>query len=36
VNIQHPDANWPFGTEGDHPRDATVIVTRNDGGVIGA
>lgn len=36
VNIQHPDANWPFGTEGDHPRDATVIVTRNDRGVIGA
>ncbi|AHI28376.1 PhoX family protein [Marinobacter similis] len=36
VNIQHPDANWPFGAEGDHPRDATVIVTRNDGGVIGA
>lgn len=36
VNIQHPGANWPFGTEGDHPRDATVIVTRNDGGVIGA
>ncbi|WP_286220436.1 PhoX family protein [Marinobacter apostichopi] len=36
VNIQHPDANWPFGTEGDHPRDATVIVTRTDGGVIGA
>lgn len=36
VNIQHPDANWPFGTEGDHPRDATVIVTRDDGGVVGA
>ncbi len=36
VNIQHPDANWPFGTEGDHPRDATVIVSREDGGVIGA
>jgi len=36
VNIQHPEANWPFGTEGDHPRDATVIVTRDDGGVVGA
>ncbi|HET8902692.1 MAG TPA: PhoX family phosphatase [Saccharospirillum sp.] len=36
VNIQHPAANWPLGTEGDHPRDATVIVTRDDGGVVGA
>ncbi|MBW7470648.1 PhoX family protein [Marinobacter sp. F4218] len=36
VNIQHPAADWPFGTEGDHPRDAAVIVTRDDGGVIGA
>lgn len=36
VNIQHPEANWPNGDEGLHPRDATVIVTRNDGGVIGA
>ncbi|MGO1691950.1 MAG: PhoX family protein [Marinobacter sp.] len=36
VNIQHPAKDWPFGNEGDHPRDATVIVTRNDSGVIGA
>lgn len=36
VNIQHPEKDWPFGTEGDHPRDAVVIVTRDDGGVIGA
>lgn len=36
VNIQHPEVDWPFGTEGDHPRDATVIVTRDDGGVVGA
>lgn len=36
VNIQHPEVDWPFGTEGDHPRDAAVIVTRDDGGVIGA
>ncbi|MBN7771072.1 PhoX family phosphatase [Marinobacter daepoensis] len=35
VNIQHPRANWPNASE-DRPRDATVIVTRNDGGVIGA
>ncbi|WP_298448541.1 PhoX family phosphatase [uncultured Marinobacter sp.] len=36
VNIQHPARDWPFGNEGDHPRDATVIVTRDDKGVIGA
>ena len=36
VNIQHPAMDWPFGSEGDHPRDATVIVTRDDKGVIGA
>ncbi|MBU2874950.1 PhoX family protein [Marinobacter salexigens] len=36
VNIQHPAKDWPFGNEGDHPRDATVIVTRNDNGVVGA
>ncbi|SOB78304.1 hypothetical protein SAMN04488490_4168 [Marinobacter sp. LV10R510-11A] len=36
VNIQHPKKDWPFGNEGDHPRDATVIVTRDDKGVIGA
>ncbi|MDK8463663.1 PhoX family phosphatase [Marinobacter sp. SS13-12] len=35
VNIQHPDGNWPNAAE-DRPRDATVIVTRDDGGVIGA
>ncbi|HET8849682.1 MAG TPA: PhoX family phosphatase [Marinobacter sp.] len=35
VNIQHPDSNWPNPAE-DRPRDATVIVTRDDGGVIGA
>lgn len=35
VNIQHPDGNWPNAAES-RPRDATVIVTRDDGGVIGA
>ncbi|MBC7191388.1 PhoX family phosphatase [Marinobacter sp.] len=35
VNIQHPEANWPNSNE-PRPRDACVIVTRNDGGVIGA
>ncbi|MFO7529139.1 MAG: DUF839 domain-containing protein [Marinobacter sp.] len=35
VNIQHPDGNWPDSSD-PRPRDATVIVTRDDGGVIGA
>lgn len=35
VNIQHPAGNWPNPSE-DRPRDATVIVTRDDGGIIGA
>ena len=34
VNIQHPRNNWPNASE-DRPRDASVIVTRVDGGVIG-
>ncbi|WP_372966041.1 PhoX family phosphatase [Marinobacter sp.] len=35
VNIQHPEANWPDASD-PRPRDATVIITRNDDGVIGA
>lgn len=35
VNIQHPEANWP-DPDDPRPRDACVIVTRDDGGVIGA
>jgi len=35
VNIQHPDGNWPNAAES-RPRDATVIVTRANGGVVGA
>ncbi|WP_152207764.1 PhoX family protein [Marinobacter changyiensis] len=35
VNIQHPAGNWPNAAE-DRPRDATVIVTKDDGGVVGA
>ncbi|SFM92737.1 PhoX family protein [Marinobacter pelagius] len=35
VNIQHPDGNWPDSSD-PRPRDATVIVTRDDDGVIGA
>jgi len=35
VNIQHPRGFWPNAAE-QRPRDACVIVTRDDGGVIGA
>ena len=43
VNIQHPGAggnaanmtsNWPAGTAGSRPRSATVVITKNDGGVV--
>lgn len=36
VNIQHPadGSHWPDGN-GARPRSATVIVTKNDGGIIG-
>lgn len=34
VNVQHPGGSWPDG--GDRrPRPATVIITRDDGGLIG-
>jgi len=44
VNIQHPGengtaatptSNWPAATTGARPRSATVVITRNDGGVVG-
>ena len=35
VNIQHPDGYWPDANL-ERPRDATVIVTKDDGGVIGS
>ena len=41
VNIQHPGeggkggSNWPDGGKA-MPRSATVIITKNDGGVIGS
>ena len=40
VNIQHPGddngtSTWPTGTPGARPRPATVVITRDDGGVIG-
>ncbi len=33
VNLQHPDAGWPEA--GQRPRSATVVITRDDGGLIG-
>jgi secreted PhoX family phosphatase len=47
VNIQHPGENttlaniatplstWPASTAGARPRSATIVITKNDGGVIG-
>ncbi|MDD3675914.1 PhoX family protein [Thauera propionica] len=39
INIQHPgedgNSNWPDGA-GKRPRSATVIITKDDGGVIGS
>jgi hypothetical protein len=45
VNIQHPGdrstptqftSNWPSDDKTARPRSATVIVTKNDGGMIGS
>ena len=33
LNLQHPDPGWP--APGGRPRSATVVVTKDDGGVIG-
>ncbi|MBB5710722.1 PhoX family protein [Sphingomonas xinjiangensis] len=39
VGIQHPDGHWPdsqaTGTATARPRSATVVITKNDGGVVG-
>jgi secreted PhoX family phosphatase len=35
VNIQHPTGTWPQNDEYGTPRSATVVVTKDDGGVIG-
>ncbi len=35
VNLQHPGGTWPQNDGFDTPRSATVIVTKDDGGVIG-
>jgi secreted PhoX family phosphatase len=43
VNIQHPgeggtaaspSSNWPAQTKGSRPRSATVVITKNNGGVV--
>jgi uncharacterized protein len=31
-----PQSTWPGGTAGSRPRSATVVITRQDGGVVGA
>lgn len=47
LNIQHPGefsedrdadpiSNWPSGAEGARPRSATIVITKDDGGVIGS
>ncbi|MFL1483637.1 PhoX family protein [Marinobacter sp. LN3S78] len=35
VGIQHPES-WPAGSAAGHPRSSAVLVTKDDGGVIGA
>ena len=35
VNIQHPDGTWPNINGETRPRSATLVITKDDGGVIG-
>jgi uncharacterized protein len=35
VNIQHPDGDWPNINGETRPRSATLVITKEDGGVIG-
>lgn len=39
INLQHPGerggSTWPQGDGYDTPRSATVVITKDDGGVIG-
>lgn len=37
VNIQHPGGNWPQSQTGGtgRPRSATIVITKDDGGVVG-
>ena len=36
VNIQHPDGTWPRINGETRPRSATLVITKEDGGVIGS
>ena len=36
VNIQHPGISYPASDGKSRPRSTTVLITRNDGGVIGS
>ncbi len=36
VNIQHPDGTWPNINGETRPRSATLVITKDDGGVIGS
>lgn len=35
ANLATPDSTWPATTAGSRPRSATIVITKNDGGVIG-
>jgi secreted PhoX family phosphatase len=36
VNVQHPSKSWPNTKEDGKPRTATLVITKDDGGVIGS
>jgi uncharacterized protein len=36
VNIQHPTKNWPNRAEDGISRSATLVIQKNDGGVVGS
>ena len=35
INVQHPEISWPAEDGSTRPRSGTVIITKDDGGVIG-
>ncbi|WP_312519411.1 alkaline phosphatase PhoX, partial [Stutzerimonas nitrititolerans] len=36
INVQHPELSFPASDGQSRPRSSTVLITRDDGGVIGA
>jgi secreted PhoX family phosphatase len=36
ANVQHPGISYPAGDGQTRPRSTTVLITKNDGGVIGS